>query len=223
MSSARRFRWMLAAVGAIALAAPAPAEAGRVVGFADSALGDFLGLEAGGTERYVMRDGAGKTIATVNGRVRAITLDPTGRMSRAELTTETREADGNVTNDMGIVTALNGRLSIEWETGKFDILLVTPLKPGTTWRYQNGYEETRATIVAVEDVCTPAGRFENTLKVVAEQLVSGEVVRYEYWFARGFGEVQSTVSFTGAAPLKMHLAERTYPRTKRLFAPLACE
>ncbi|MOA42671.1 hypothetical protein D3C78_1647410 [compost metagenome] len=72
-------------------------------------------------------------------------------------------------------------------------------------------------------MCTPAGYFENALKVVAEETDTGEVVRYEHWFVRGVGEVQSTVSLGGGEPLKLHLADRTYPRTKRLFAPSACE
>ena len=71
----------------------------------------------------------------------------------------------------------------------------TPLRPGTRWTdiSTTGWESTRE-IVAIEDVCTPRGKFRGAIKVVTHRVrvaapEQGDAWVITRWIAKGYGDV----------------------------------
>ncbi|MDB5099960.1 MAG: hypothetical protein JWM80_4381 [Cyanobacteria bacterium RYN_339] len=119
------------------------------------------------------------------------------------------------------------------ESGRFTILLKTPLKPGTTWTYPRGGSAGggQRSIVAIEDVCTTYGFFPKAVKVIGTTIGSrpsgGEPLRTrtEEWFVKGVGRVQVIARVEGKPELVLRSVLESYinPALDEPFAPPSCQ
>jgi hypothetical protein len=119
------------------------------------------------------------------------------------------------------------------ESGRFTILLRTPLKPGTTWTYNRGGSAGggQRSIVAIEDVCTTYGFFPGAVKVIGSTLGprpnGGEPVRMrtEEWFVKGVGRVQVIARVEGKPQLVLRSVLESFinPALDEPFAPPSCQ
>lgn len=200
--------------------------AGPESGYPDAALGEFLGLEEGATETYVNLDAEGNRESTVVSAIVKVDRDARGRLLRGECVNVTRGVDGSLLGSEGVAGVAAGRLTLDWSDGGRDVLLATPLRPGTRWRYTSGDLRVVAQIAAIEDVCTPAGRFEDAIKVVGVMrgpALGEESVRFHRWYVRGQGEVLSLQKYADGAVYRSYMSDHHFPLSGRTFAPPACE
>lgn len=108
--------------------------------------------------------------------------------------------------------------------------LKTPLRPGTRWHFENPEKQVvRKRIVAIEDVCTPRGKFSGAIKVettIASPKASGERIhrRITRWFAKGLGEVLVIDRRPGQADAerRFFMIDRLSADRREPFTPPAC-
>lgn len=122
--------------------------------------------------------------------------------------------------------------SVTEETGRFKVLLHTPIRPGTTWTNPRGMGagEERRSIVAIENVCTAWGYFPQAVKVLGMTLGprpnGGEPVRLrtEEWFVRDVGRVQVIARVDGKPELEVRSVLEHFmdPQADTPFEPAPC-